>query len=536
MNEKKTKSLADPIIETVNTLRNLVANLGTRKDKRSYSYFTNRVFTYQELEDMYTNDWLSGKIIDIPANDAVRNWRRITTPSLDPEELEKYLQAEKDFDVKVKFNDALRWSYLFGGSLIFLGVENSGNLEEPLVLDGIKEGDLEHIHVMDRWMVSASEINSTDPTKSNYQFPEYYMLPGGHRVHHTRVIRFDGFRPPFRVRQRNNYWGSPMLQRVYDAVLNSQSFAQIVNSLVYEAKLDVVSVPGLMQKLSTPDGEKQLVNRFMLADMLKSINNMLLLDAEENHDRKQTSFGGLDSLIDKYLTIVSAASDIPATRLLGQSPGGLNSTGESDLENYYNMIGSKQETELDPALNYFDQVFTRSTLGYYPDDWSFEFNSLWQLSDKTKSEIQKSNADRDKVYIETGVIVPSIAAKQLKEDKVYTSIDDEYVEALEAVEGFEDDTADLNNADFTNPSIGRAPSAKDKGKMIAQSVILAKKEFNKTQAEQWIKEHKEFGNYGVDETSTSYRFRQYDPQHFIRGSFRNDAIADGVTIVLGKVK
>jgi len=439
MGETQGKSLSDPIVDMVNTLRNLVANLGTKKDKRAYSHFTNRVFVYQELEDMYTNDWLSGKIIDIPANDAVRNWRRITTPSLEPEDIETYVGAEKDFDVKVKFNEALKWSYLFGGSLLFLGVKDSGNLEEPLVLDGIGQGDLEYIHVLDRWMVSASEINSSDPTKSNYQFPEYYMLPGGHRVHYTRVIRFDGFKPPFRVRQRNNYWGSPMLQRVYSAVLNSQSFAEIVNSLVYEAKLDVVSVPGLMQKLSTPEGEKQLVNRFMLADMLKSINNMLLLDVEENHDRKHTSFSGLDGLIDKYLTIVCAASDIPATRLLGQSPGGLNATGESDLENYYNMIGSKQEVELDPALQYFDQIFTRSVFGFYPEDWSFEFNSLWQLSDKTKSEIQKSNSERDEKYINAGVIVPSIAAAQLKEDKVYNSIDDDYVTALETVEGFEED-------------------------------------------------------------------------------------------------
>lgn len=522
------------ILEAANTLRNLVANIGTTKDKRMYSFFQAREFDYKQLEDMYTNDWLSGKIIDIPANDAVRNWRKITTPNMDPKEIEQYEKAERDWKIKAKFNEALKWSYLYGGSLLFLGIEGSGNLEEPLVLEGIKKGNLKYIHVLDRWMVSASSINTSDPTKPNYQFPELYQLPGGRMVHHTRVIRFDGLLAPFRVRQRNNYWGSPILQRVYDAILNSQSFAEIVNTLVYEAKLDIISIPNLMQMLSTPNGEQQLIDRFHLADLLKSVNNTLLLDKEETHDRKQTTFSGLDALMNEYLGIVSAASDIPQTRLLGASPGGLNATGDSDLENYYDMISAKQENELLPALNYFDQVFARSILGYYPDDWDFDFKSLWQMSDKEKAEIQKMNAEKDQIYLQNGVISTSVVAKQLRDNDVYNAIDDEYITALESIEGLEPTDADLNNALFTNPAGGPKPPADAKGKWLAQSVILSKEEFTKAQAEKWIADHESFKNHGVDETNTSYRFRQYDPTYF--ATFRNDNVAKGITLVMGRVK
>lgn len=531
MSQEKPKA---EIVDAQNTLRNLVANIGTNKDKRMYSFFQARDFSYQQLEDMYTNDWLSGKIIDIPANDAVRNWRAITTPNMDPKEIEQYEKAEREWKIKRKFNEALKWAYLYGGSLMFLGVEDSGNLEEPLVLDGIKQGNLKYIHILDRWMVSASSINTSDPTKANYQYPEFYQLPGGHMVHHTRVIRFDGLLAPFRVRQQNNYWSNPVLQRVYDAVLNSQSFAEIVNSLVYESKLDIISIPNLMQMLSMPDGEKQLIDRFHLADLLKSINNTLLLDREETHDRKQTSFSGLDAMMNEYLGIVSAASDIPQTRLLGASPSGLNATGDSDLENYYDMVSSKQENELLPALTYFDQVFSRSILGYYPDDWGFEFRSLWQLSDKEKAEIQKSNAERDQIYLQNGVISSSVVAKQLRDNDVYNAIDDEYVTALESIEGMEPTDTDVDNALFTNPAIGRKPAADQKGKWLAQSIILSKEEFTKAQAEKWIADHEQFKNYGVDETNTSYRFRQYDPQHF--STFRNDNVAEGITLVMGRAK
>jgi len=87
MSQEKPKA---EIVDAQNTLRNLVANIGTNKDKRMYSFFQARDFSYQQLEDMYTNDWLSGKIIDIPANDAVRNWRAITTPNMDPKEVDVF--------------------------------------------------------------------------------------------------------------------------------------------------------------------------------------------------------------------------------------------------------------------------------------------------------------------------------------------------------------------------------------------------------------------------------------------------------------
>lgn len=40
--------------------------------------------------------------------------------------------------------------------------------------------------------------------------------------------------------------------------------------------------------------------------------------------------------------------DILATRFLGQAPGGLNATGESDLQNYYNMIDAFQRLVIGP--------------------------------------------------------------------------------------------------------------------------------------------------------------------------------------------
>jgi uncharacterized protein len=41
-----------------------------------------------------------------------------------------------------------------------------------------------------------------------------------------------------------------------------------------------------------------------------------------------------------FRKIVSGAADIPVTRLLGQSPAGMNATGTSDMKNYHDRIQS----------------------------------------------------------------------------------------------------------------------------------------------------------------------------------------------------
>jgi hypothetical protein len=82
------------------------------------------------------------------------------------------------------------------------------------------------------------------------------------------------------------------------------------------------------------------------------------------------------------------------------------------------------------------------------------------------------------------------------------------------------------------PKVNRKPDA-DPGKSVAQSLIFDKEVFDLAGARQWIADNEGFGDYGVDETTTSYRFRQYDPEHF--ESFATKELTSGVTAVLGVV-
>jgi hypothetical protein len=89
------------------------------------------------------------------------------------------------------------------------------------------------------------------------------------------------------------------------------------------------------------------------------------------------------------------------------------------------------------------------------------------------------------------------------------------------------------DAAVAKPDIGRAPDAAQ-GKWVVQSLIFDQATFTEAQARTWVDTHEGFGNHGVDATSQSYRFRQYDPQHF--DTFRVQPFAPGITAVLGRVK
>lgn len=444
MSEPKAKILKES--GTYDSLENLVAALGTDRDKRSNTKFVNSKmlnFDQDQLNALYRTDWLSGKTIDIIPNDMTREWRKFTG-NIDPKVVEQIEKEEKRLRLKKYINQAHKWARLYGGSCLIMSIDDGGKPDEELKLNNIKKGGLRHIKAVDRTLLTPSNTIIDNPLNSNYGFPEYYQLnrATGVKIHHSRVLRFDGVELPFEQYQQNQYWHDSVLCRLYESIINSNIVSDSAASMVFETNVDIIKVKGFMNYLQTAQGEELLRKRFSLAKMLKSFNNMMLLDSEEEHENKTASFAGLPDLLDRYLQIVTAATDIPATRLLGRSAAGLNATGEGDLKNYYDMISSKQEDEYCPKLDYFDQIMFAS-LGIKDDQRQYEFNSLYQMSDTEQATLEKTRADRDQIYYNMNVITEDIIAKELKQAGTYTNITDEYIKELEAAvheTGEDDDT------------------------------------------------------------------------------------------------
>ena len=111
---------------------------------------------------------------------------------------------------------------------------------------------------------------------------------------------------------------------------------------------------------------------------------------------------------------MAGAAEIPATKLFGRSPQGMNATGESDLRNYYDMIASLQERLLRPALEKLLPVMAVSCWGYVPDDLEFVFEPVMTTSPAERAElVQKLSSDVIEAY-KCGLLTREEALEELK--------------------------------------------------------------------------------------------------------------------------
>jgi phage-related protein (TIGR01555 family) len=414
----------------IDSLENVLSGMGTGRDKTTGTMFVFTERSPAELDAAYRGDWIARKVVDIPANDATREWRSWQAEKKDITRLE---QVEDELDIQRKVRVAMQRGRLYGGGALIIGVDQ-GNMDQPLVIDSIRKDALKFVHMVTRHEIAAGEMqwDLNDPW---YGEPKYYTrsLGNNERLHPSRVVRFLGNVNPSPVSQ--DPWSDSVLQVLAEAIQQIGTVASGGALMVHESKLDVVKVPDLLKQISSKDYKDRLSNRFALANVAKSIYSLLLLDKEEEWERINANMQGLPDIVKIYLLIASGASDIPATRLLGQSPAGLSATGESDIRNYYDRISSEQRNDLAPALERLDQVLIRSALGTMNESIHYEWNSLWQLTEKERVEVAKGKSEIYKTDVDAGQmpaeVLLSARINQLIEDGTYPGLE-QVIEEFEA--------------------------------------------------------------------------------------------------------
>lgn len=114
----------------------------------------------------------------------------------------------------------------------------------------------------------------------------------------------------------------------------------------------------------------------------------------------------------------------------------MNSTGESDLRNYYDAIRAKQQKDLRQPVNKLSTILYRSAVGGNPPDgFRAEFNPLWQLSDTEKGTLAKTIVEAVGTASELGLISVPAAMRELKQSAdqtgVFSNITDDDIKEAE---------------------------------------------------------------------------------------------------------
>lgn len=398
-------------------LANIVSGRGTSVDRRTHNAWNMITMPPQQAEAAYRTNWLARKIVDIPAKDMTREGRAWQT---DKAKIEKLEAEEKRLQLWPKLLRCLILARLFGGAAL---IPSTGDmdLDQPLAPDIVKKGGLQFVHVVNRWQLNIGpEI--TDPLSEWYGRPEWFEITGKNgashaRLHPSRVFDFVGQKVPEGTQFTAGdswYWGDSILQAIDEAVKDATAAANGFAALTDIAAVSIYKIPELLDSVGTQEYEDRLMNMLGLTHRGRSTHRAELIDKDMDWEQRQMLWAGIPEVMMAFMELVAGAADIPVTRLLGQSPKGLQSTGKGEQQDYHDKVMADQNEILRPQLERFDELLIRSALGSKPSDIYFEFNSLEQPDETADAEIEKKVADTIKIYADTGLINEDVLGKMAR--------------------------------------------------------------------------------------------------------------------------
>ena len=424
-----------------NALARLGANTPNLLNSTEY-VMTRMTRDFATLNAMYRDSWIVRRIVDIIPADMLKNWITITS-GLSPDLLKKIDIELRRTQLIKKIQEGMCWGRLYGGALGIMLIRGQGSPEQlamPLRLEEMVPGDFAGFVTLDRWNgVSPSSELVEDITDAEYGLPEAYLVTDPidgtmTRIHHSRCIRFVGNNLPFWEKQAELYWGASVIEAIFDELKKRDNVSWNIAQLTFMANLRVLKMQDLGTTLGATDpvSQAELYRTLTAQNWLASNMGIQIMDAADGLETHQYTFGGLADCYQQFIMDISGAAEIPVTKLFGRSPSGLNATGESDLQNYYDMIGEKQESLLRPILNKMLPPLMMSLFGAVPDDLDFDFNPVSEPTDKERSDLAKSGTDNVVAAVNAGLVSKRTALKELKQQSertgVWTNITDEDIE------------------------------------------------------------------------------------------------------------
>lgn len=441
-NAQRVQSIPQTI--TKDSFQNVAARLGIGTDNLSSqsSYALNPITRQRaQLEWMYRGSWIVGQAVDCVAEDMTRAGIDIQS-SLAPDQLSTIEATFEDLCIWQRLEETIKWSRLYGGAIAVHLVEGQ-DVSTPLRPETISAGQYKGIVCLDRWVVVPAIEEVVEEYGPDFGKPAFYdvMVSApvlrGKRVHYSRVIRLEGIDLPYWQKVAEWGWGLSIVERLYDRLVAFDSTTQGAAQLVYKAHLRTVSVENLRDILAAGGpAEAALTKMFEMIRVMQSTEGLTLIDAKDKFETHSYTFSGMSDVLLQFAQQLAGALQIPLVRLFGQSPAGLNATGESDIRTYYDGIVQQQESKLRHGIETILDLIYRSEIGGDPpEDLGFSFNSLWQMSETERAQIAVGVTSAVVQAFDAGIVDKATALKELKQSAdvsgIWSNVTDEDVQAAE---------------------------------------------------------------------------------------------------------
>ena len=389
------------------------------------------------------------------ANEMTREWGKVKIKGDGDEVLSERVDAIedrlKDLGIRDLMRRHLEAEMIFGRSQLFIDIKGQeGKTDLPLVigLESIKRGSLRGFRLIEPIWSTPSMYNANDPAEPDFFVPtKWFVL--GREVHADRLLTLIMRPVPDMLKPAYNFSGVSMLQLMQPYVERWQRTVDSVSDLIHSFSLTGIKTD-MDNVLKGEAGTSQLVLRAEIFSQLRNNQNVMLVNKDsEEFFQFNTPLTTLDNLMQKAQEQMAGPSHTPLVKLLGITPSGLNANSEGEIRVYNDYIASLQEAHIRPQIETILNLVQLDLFGEINEQIVFEFNSLEQMSDEQKANIQKLKAERDSIYITAGVLAPEETRDYLakNEEGDYSGIDaDDVPEPLDLKNAYtQEETADTTS-------------------------------------------------------------------------------------------
>lgn len=395
---------------------NNVASIGANNSIMQYSEFIRERLSYAECGNL-SIDTIINRAITTIVNECLNKGGYIVIN----DEVEDSSDIIQKIDNRLnelnfwnELRSALTKSLVFGGSLLYYDFGDSDTSKEVFYnyrAFSSEEGrKIKGFKAIEAWNIAPYEVDTANPLSYNYMKPLKWYVSGGAVLHSSRADNIVFFDSPDILKPLFNFLGVSLCQFMKDYVKNADTIRQSLSDIFLRFRSVI-----LKTQLVKNNEQQAIIRTKALA---KTSNNLGVLLITENEEVSNliTPLSGLDRIQAQAFENMVISSRLPATKLLGISPSGFNSTGEFELSNYYDEISGYQNNIIYPIVIKAIKAVAWS-MGY-DLKLDYVFNQLKRPTELEEANIRNLNADFANKAVEGGLLTQEQGFEWLKNDEV----------------------------------------------------------------------------------------------------------------------
>lgn len=353
------------------------------------------------------------------STEMTRRWLKLVNKGSDQTamKLTKIEARLDDLNIRDLFREAALKTEQFGRAHIYVSVKGQDDDQTRQVpLKEIEKGTLQGFTCIEPYWITPYSWNSTQPERPDFYKPQsWYVL--GRKTHHTRLLTFIFREVPDLLKPAYDFAGISMTQLMMPYVNRWLRTAKSVNDLI-----NIFSIVNLATDLAAmlnvvPADPKSLFTRLKAFVTTRDNKGVIVTNkTTEELSVNDVSLGSLDKLQAQAQEHMATPGRMPLIKFFGITPSGLNASSEGEFQNWYAYVKGMQELGFNKTIQRVLELVQMDLFGTVDEDITHEWQPLFEPTGKELAEIRKSDADRDGVYVDKGVVDPDEVRDKLRKD------------------------------------------------------------------------------------------------------------------------